>query len=240
MRLVTWNCCRGAFARKAPLLEQWNADVAVLQEIARPERESEHCLWFGHNPRQGIGVVSRDPYRLRALPRKIGVPRYAIPIEVTGPARFNMLVVWAKGAQKHPYVEGVVRATRLYRRMLAESDTVLLGDLNSNPYWDGQHADDRSHTALVRMLSDAGLVSAYHEWNAEPHGQEKTPTYYFLWKEDRPYHLDYCFVPRTWLPRMRHVEIGTFDAWKGHSDHRPLLVEIDDCCDAVSAVTNRT
>src|SRR6185295_8785646 len=107
MRLVTWNCCRGAFSRKAPLLEQWNADVAVLQEIARPELESEHCLWFGHNPRQGVGVVSREPYRLRALPRKIGVPRYTFPIEVTGPTRFHMLAVWAKGAQKHPYVEGV-------------------------------------------------------------------------------------------------------------------------------------
>ncbi len=46
------------------------------------------------------------------------------------------------------------------------------------------------------MLSDAGLVSAHHEWNAETHGQEKTPTDYLLWKEDRPYHIDYCFVPR--------------------------------------------
>ena len=71
----------------APLLDQFNTDVAVLQEVARPERESEYCLWFGHNPRQGIGVVSREPYRLRALPRMIGVPRYTIPIEVTGPTR---------------------------------------------------------------------------------------------------------------------------------------------------------
>ena len=76
-------------------------------------------------------------------------------------------------------------------------------------------------------------MSAYHEWNAEAHGREKTPTYYFLWKEDRPYHIDYCFVPRNWLPRVRHVEIGSFDAWKSHSDHRPLLVEIGDSLSSI-------
>jgi exonuclease III len=226
MRIVTWNCCRGTFARKAALLGPLEADVAVLQEIARPDAESDHCLWFGHNPRQGIAVVAREPYSLAPLPRRIGTPRYVIPIEVSGPTHFTMLAVWAKGAQRHPYVEGVIRAVRLYRHLFEQTDAVLLGDLNSNPFWDHQHADDRNHTALVRMLSDAGLVSAYHEWKGEQHGQETTPTYYFLWKEERPYHIDYCFLPRTWLPRVRLVEIGSFVEWKGHSDHRPLLVDI--------------
>jgi endonuclease/exonuclease/phosphatase family metal-dependent hydrolase len=70
------------------------------------------------------------------------------------------------------------------------------------------------------------LVSAYHEFNSENHGRETRPTYYFLWKEDRPYHIDYCFLPRDWMKRVSRVEIGTYEDWKSHSDHRPLLVEI--------------
>jgi len=30
MRLVTWNACRGPFERKVPLLDQLDADVAVV------------------------------------------------------------------------------------------------------------------------------------------------------------------------------------------------------------------
>ncbi len=56
MRLVTWNCCRGAYAKKVPLLDPFEADIAVVQECAKPERESRTCLWFGNNPRQGLAV----------------------------------------------------------------------------------------------------------------------------------------------------------------------------------------
>src|SRR3954451_22328520 len=120
MRLVTWNCCRGAFARKAPLLEPLAFDVAVIQEGAKPEAEANHGLWFGDNPRQGIAIVSREPYRIRAMTRRIGVPRYTIPIEVTGPETFPLLAVWSKANKKHPYVEAVVKAVRLYRHLFTQ------------------------------------------------------------------------------------------------------------------------
>ena len=225
MRLVTWNCCRGAFARKAPLLEPLEFDVAVIQECAKPAAETDHCLWFGDNPRQGIAIVSREPYRIRAMKRRIGVPRYTIPIEVIGPESFLLLAVWSKANKKHPYVEAVVKAVRLYRHLFSEP-VVLMGDLNSNTFWDANHADDRNHSALVRQLSELGLVSAYHAFNDEPHGGESQPTYYFQWKEARPYHIDYCFVPNVWSSRIHRVEVGSFEDWKGHSDHRPVIVEI--------------
>jgi exonuclease III len=226
MRLVTWNCCRGAFARKAPLLESLAFDVAVIQECAKPLAESEHCLWFGANPRQGIAVISREPYRIRALNRRIGVPRYTIPIKVTGPASFLLLAVWSKGQQRHPYVEAVVKAVRLYRHLFTQP-VVLMGDLNSNTFWDAGHADDRSHSALVRILSELGLVSAYHAFRNEPHGSESQPTYYFQWKETRPFHIDYCFIPAAWSSQIGSVEVGSFGDWKGHSDHRPVIVDVE-------------
>lgn len=225
MRLVTWNCCRGAFARKAPLLEPLAFDLAVIQECAKPSAETDHCLWFGGNPRQGIAVVSREPYRIRAMERRIGVPRYTFPVEVTGPESFLLLAVWSKGQQRHPYVEAVVKAVRLYRHLFTQP-VVLMGDLNSNTFWDADHDDDRNHSALVRQLSALGLVSAYHAFHAEPHGGESQPTYYFQWKESRPFHIDYCFIPGAWSSRIHRVEVGSYGQWKEHSDHRPLLIDV--------------
>ena len=84
MRLVTWNCCRGPFAKKVPLLEVLAPDIVVIQECARPLVESPHCLWFGENPRQGVAIQASPQYRLEALPILPDAPRYLIPISVTG------------------------------------------------------------------------------------------------------------------------------------------------------------
>lgn len=82
MRLVTWNAGRGKFAKKAPLLEEFGADISVIPEIAKPEFENERCLWFGTNPNQGIAVTASQTYSLTPLPEKPRAPRYVIPIQV--------------------------------------------------------------------------------------------------------------------------------------------------------------
>jgi len=226
MRLATWNCCRGSFSKKVSLLGDMGLDVAVVQECAKPTAESDQCLWFGDNERQGIAVVAAGAYRVRKLPTAVDVPRFVFPVEVSGPISFSLLAVWSKGGQSFPYVEGVVRAAELYRDLIEAGPTVLIGDLNSNLIWDATHRKDRNHTALVNLLSDLGLVSAYHRFFGEPQGKETRPTHYFHWKEDRPFHIDYCFVPESWIPDLRGVEVGSYDRWKQHSDHRPLVVEL--------------
>jgi hypothetical protein len=226
MHLVTWNCCRGAYAKKAPLLDVLMPDVAVIQECAKPPIESETCLWFGDNPRQGIAIQAAPPYQLRRLPMIDGVPKYIVPVSVSGPVDFTLLAVWSKGDQPYRYVEAVVKAVEMYRSLFMPSPTVLIGDLNSNCIWDASHPRDLNHSALVKLMSSLGLVSAYHSFYGEAHGRETTPTYFFQWKEERPYHIDYCFIPEAWASNVRRVEIGKYDEWKQHSDHRPLLIEI--------------
>lgn len=228
MRLVTWNCCRGAYSKKVHLLDPLAPDIAVIQECAKPLVESETCLWFGDNPRQGIAVRSSAGYHLRALPTADNVPKFVFPVEVVGPEKFLLLVVWSKGKQPFRYVMGVVKAVEAYRHLIERSPTVLIGDLNSNAIWDTWHPPHLNHTALINSLSNLGLVSSYHTFFDEPHGAETRPTCFLLWKEDRPYHIDYCFVPRAWIPRIQRIEVGSYGAWKEHSDHRPLLVELED------------
>ena len=80
--------------------------------------------------------------------------------------------------------------------------------------------------ATIKTLSELGLVSSYHHFHGEAHGQETMPTYHFQWKLERPFHIDYCFIPKSWTPNLRRVEIGSYQEWKALSDHRPLMVEI--------------
>lgn len=226
MRLVTWNCCRGTYASKAPRLARLAPDITVLQECARPPLEGPRLRWFGDNPRQGIAVAAAGRYRLEPLPARPGVPRFVVPLRVTGPRNFTLLAVWAKADRPHPYVEGVLQAVEIYADLLAAGPAVLVGDTNSNAIWDHQHHVERSHSALVRRLAGLGLVSAYHAHHGEEHGRETRPTYYFRWNQATPFHLDYCFIPAAWRRQLARVTVGTFGAWRQYSDHRPLLVEV--------------
>jgi len=232
MKLVTWNCCRGPYAKKSPLLDPFAADVAVIQECGRPVIESATCLWFGDNPKQGIAVKSSNGYTVRALPALPDIPKFVFPIEVTrpeaGPETFLLLVVWSKGKQKFRYVMGVVKALEAYREQIENSPTIVIGDFNSNVMWDSWHPKDLNHSAMINALSRLGIVSSYHSFFGEAQGAESRPTCYLLWKEARPYHIDYCFIPQSWMPRLQLVHVGSYEDWKQHSDHRPLLVELSD------------
>lgn len=114
MRLITWNCCRGPHDKKVPLLAALNADIAVVQECAKPAIESDTCLWFGDNPRQGITVQAALPYRLRRIRELPGIPKFVVPISVSGPVEFTILAVWSKNNESHRYVEAVVKAVQMY------------------------------------------------------------------------------------------------------------------------------
>lgn len=226
MRLVTWNCCRGPYAKKVPLLEPLAPDIAVIQECAKPAAESNQCLWFGDNPRQGVLVQSFGSYTVQPLPPLSDVPKYIVPVQVRGPTDFVLFVVWSKANVQYRYVEAVVRAVELYEDLFITSPAVLIGDLNSNAIWDHTHPPELNHSALVKLLGRLGLTSSYHHFFGEAHGEETRHTYYFHWNEKKPFHIDYCFVPASWVSNIHNVEIGSYDEWKLHSDHRPLLVEL--------------
>ena len=71
-RLVTWNCCRGPYLKNVALLEVLAPDIVVLQECAKPVAETDQCLWFGDNPRQGIAILA-----LSWRGKRAGTPRFA-------------------------------------------------------------------------------------------------------------------------------------------------------------------
>ena len=228
MRIVTWNACKGQFDRKSAYLDHLHADVAVIQEIARPISSSPNVVWFGSNPNQGVAVVVRPPYTLKQVMQVDDAPRWVVPIEVVGPRSFLLFAVWTLGVDPYPYVSAASVAIDLYKSWFSGRDVVMVGDFNSNAIWDRAHPVNLNHSAMVRRLDDLGLASAYHEFKKERHGEETVPTFYLHWNESKRYHIDYCFMPKSWMPSLKSVDVGSFAAWRKASDHRPLLLEISD------------
>lgn len=225
MRIVTWNCCRGPALKKLPLLEPLRPTVSIVQECPRPLTEDDATLWFGDNPRQGIAVIASAGYRITAVQAR-EVPRYIIPIQVSGPVSFLLLAVWSQQDPEFRYVKGIIRAVDCYRDLIVGQPTVVAGDFNSNTIWDYKRPVGQNHSGLVRNLAELGLVSAYHHFYGEAHGTESRPTLFFLRNQARPYHIDYCFIPEAWAKHLRDVEVGTYEAWAKFSDHRPLVVDL--------------
>jgi len=79
------------------------------------------------------------------------------------------------------------------------------------------------------MKAMTGLLSAYHAFHEIDSGKETEPTLYWRnRKKDGPkYHIDYCFVPKTWTGRLQNVAVGSFDTLIKLSDHMPLIVDLE-------------
>jgi endonuclease/exonuclease/phosphatase family metal-dependent hydrolase len=141
-----------------------------------------------------------------------------------GPIDFTIVAVWA---QPEPtYSGGLRRGVEVYRDLLATRPCILLGDLNSSVAWD-MGRGRRDHRDWEEMLlRDFGLVSAYHAATGQPPGQESRATHFWRWKEASPFHIDYCYLPQSWIAGLERVTIGGYGEWADASDHRPVIVDV--------------
>jgi exonuclease III len=203
------------------------ADVAVIQEIARPLEPDPNVFWFGTDPKQGVAVIVRRPYFAKELLQNGDAPSYVIPIEIQGPHPFLLFAVWTLKNESFKYVRAASKAIQIYEPLFSGKDVVMLGDFNSNAIWDKDHPKDLNHSAMVKKLEQLGLKSAYHMFEGEPQGEESVYTYYHHWNEAKGFHIDYCFLPKGWSSAVKAVDIGSFAAWQKSSDHRPLLIDLD-------------
>jgi exonuclease III len=226
MRILTWNCYLKSFEQCEQLLARYYSDIIILQECVCPPENTPNCLWIGKDPKKkGLAVYASPRYKLTKIPIIQNTPSYYLPVRVDGPISFNLLAVWTQKASS--YIEGMHDIIDLYQDFLVSSETIIVGDFNSNARWDAEHGM-KNHSALVQRLHlEYNLSSAYHHFFNESHGQETIPTYYFQWNQGKPFHIDYCFVPSEWCKQIRSVQIGDYESWKKVSDHRPLFIEFE-------------
>jgi len=220
-----------AFRKKWKSILAINPDIITVQECESPEKfKEEHqipnytsFLWYGENPNKGIAIISFNGYKLKLRNDYDPAYKYIIPLAVSGPMTFDLFAIWAMPdkVKRHGYVGQIWRALQHYH---ITPKTVLVGDFNSNKIWDKERQDG-NHSAVITLLAQHGIISIYHELNKEEHGQEKTPTIFLLKQIAKPYHLDYCCCPTTWINSKTTIHIGDPKEWLKLSDHMPIIVD---------------
>jgi exonuclease III len=232
MRIVAWNCHMG-FAKKQELLYKLRPDIAVISECSHDSMlackpDGFDSCWWGENKNKGLGVLARRPWALECV-GKLGLQprqRWIAPVRVRGPLEFLLLAVWAGrvGDDKETnYVGQIYEAVVRHPNWFAGArPAVICGDFNSSTKFD-QSRKKRTHSKLVQLFADRGLVSAYHAFFSEDQGKESRPTHYFRFQEERPFHIDYIFLPARWSIKVCNV--GTYKSWRPASDHVPMMVE---------------
>jgi exodeoxyribonuclease-3 len=208
-----------------------NPDIAVVQECSKNSvddllKYGFTGLWFGANLNKGLAVFCRKGFALQSVGKPFG--KWVVPVRIHGSVvDFNLLAIWAcpVGTKRADnYIGEVHRCLVKHRGWFSNVPVVAAGDFNSNVQWDANRPG-RNHTEVVRLLEEHGLSSAYHAHREEKQGAETTPTYYFYRHLDKPFHIDYVFVPKDW--KLGSVEVGSFHEWGHLSDHVPMVVELD-------------
>ena len=148
-----------------------------------------------------------------------------IPIAVTGGYfDFNLFAIWANNP-KDPdghYITQIWKAIHHYDNLLT-TQTILIGDFNSNTIWDRPRREG-NHSTVVERLGRKGILSLYHKYFEQKQGSERHPTLYMYRQKDKSYHIDYCFASKDIAEKLKSVKIGSYDDWISYSDHVPLIV----------------
>ena len=232
-----------ALHRKLEALELLRPDVAIVSECAKPEIVAERAgldgldnnsVWIGKNKHKGLAVFAYNNFRVALDHSYKASHHFVAPVRVEGPQRFNLMAVWAQnfsGGITSKRQPGPVRlALRRYRDFLTQAPVVAAGDFNNNFIWD-KPGWLMNHSHVVDVLNNYGLASVYHHVTGEPFGEESAPTIYWRdrTKDGPTYHLDYVFVPHTWLAQITDMQVGSFEDWCGSklSDHVPVVVDIN-------------
>lgn len=232
-----------ALGRKFEALMRLRPDIAIVSECAAPQElrhaASADCvnhnsIWIGDNRHKGLAVIAFND-----LTASLGEPyyptlRWVAPVRIRGRHEINLLAVWAQnwsgGITRKHQMGPLRRALGKYRGFMAERPAIVAGDFNSNLIWD-KPGWRNNHMTNVETMRTMGLVSAYHAIRSEAHGEEREPTLYWRdRKKDGPtYHIDYVFLPESWIARVTELAIGGFEDWcgAGLSDHVPVVVEVE-------------
>ena len=223
MKIVSWNC-NGKFREKFHKIIDLDAEIYIIQECENPEKyiDTDYCafaqnyIWIGNNQNKGLAVFAKDSIILQRNDIfQSYCLRHFLPLRINGD--FDLLAIWAC----EPYIEEYYIYQAINQQHY-NSDTIIMGDFNSNAIWDKKH-NSRTHSAVVSELAEKGLVSAYHFTFDELHGEETQKTFYLYRHNDKGYHIDYAFLS---ISRIKSFNIDQDNKWLNFSDHKPIILEI--------------
>lgn len=171
-----------------------------------------------------MAVVAFGGWRIARAPVAVDEPWF-LPLVATDGAT-TLHIVAAQVSTPRRYGAATLNAIARLGDFMRSAPTIFAGDLNNNGVFDHRNASGNRFSDVVSALDAYGLTSAWHLYTGEKHGKESVSTLFHLWKEDRKFHIDYVFIPRT--ARVEGVAIGTFAETAGAkiSDHAPVVVDV--------------
>lgn len=219
-----------AFRNKQQRLVDAGVDILVIPECENPQTKGDwdaftEWAWIGDNDNKGLGVFTRNGIAIDSV-TEIDECRYAVAVATDA---MDILGIWAMNDTETPrqrYIGQVWTALQHYPGTI-DAQTAVLGDFNWNVIWDDspKHPLCGDFSETVAELRRHGLHSVYHHVTGEAFGDESAPTLFMHKKEDRPYYVDYAFLPEPLLDSVS-LTVGDYDDWIAASDHMPLLVDI--------------
>jgi len=221
-----------AFRKKGHLIQIEEPDILIIPECEHPDNllnlnlNPTSTFWYGTNRDKGLAVFSFGEYHLNLMDSHNKEIKIVCPISVTGgDTDFTLLAVWTQRTKDRDYrhIGQVWKAIHFYEEILSDKKVIIIGDFNSSAIWDKKHRH-ASHSMAVKKLSELKIHSVYHSHFLQVQGKEIHPTFYLYRHEDKPYHIDYCFVSEYFMERLKLVEVGEYQTWKIYSDHTPLIV----------------
>jgi exodeoxyribonuclease-3 len=221
-----------AFRKKGHLIKLEQPDILIIPECEHPDRllnlelNATSVLWYGTNRSKGLAIFSFGEYHLDLINVYDESIKIVCPISVTGgEIDFTLLAVWTQNTKDWDYrhIGQVWKAVHYYEEILSAKNVIIVGDFNSNVIWDKSHRH-ASHSMIVDKLADMQIHSVYHRHFSQVQGKEVHPTFFLYRHENKPYHIDYCFVSEYFMKRLMKVEVGNYQNWKAFSDHSPLIV----------------
>lgn len=173
------------------------------------------------SPKRGVAVLSYTGAKIEPVDTHdpMAFSRYLVS---HGDVRFQLVGIWTfrTKSTKTSYMQAH-EGLRVHAGWIRSAPTVILGDFNNNSVFKYFKWEE-----LTGSLESLGLVSAYHARFKEEYGKESQPTHFHQRKSKKPFHLDYCFIPRGWVSHVNAVQVGKFDDWRKFSDHVPLIVDV--------------
>ena len=241
MRLITWNCRVGNFRDKVKHIAGYKPDILAVQEVQLiddvttlegdiqpaykhrpnfPDLSSRSTGMFSYNKDIIITAVD-DPDQ---QDWRFSFRRYQAKL---GDLSFQVVNVWpfaSKDDHKGAYrqIHKALKDKECRKWVNSGLPTVILGDFNNNASY--IHYD---WSELEELLGSLDLGSAYHHYFHEKFGKESCPTYFHKGQSVTKVQLDYCFLPKNWLPMIDSVKVCDYSEWEHISDHVPLIVDLN-------------
>lgn len=226
MKIFTWNCNLN-FSRKYKQVEQYDADILIIQECEKLPIDfiaGKQLFWMGRNESKGLAVIVKGDFS-RPVDNINNELIYFLPIQtqfglIIGTCAFNH-----RARKFGPSASGnlVDMLAHYTAQILSNTKIIISGDFNNGPRWDFNYFHRNNFQHINSELDKREFTSAYHFIFNEKFGAENTHTFFHQRNKKKQFFIDYIYSKGF---EAVSCEVGTFDSWNIYSDHVPVIAEL--------------